>query len=62
MSKVLFVLDWIYRVFAYFGESILKCPNKAFYLLIVIFCILAPFFSVIAVITLLCGVYRRYAH
>ena len=61
MSRVMSVLNWIYRAFACLGENIIKCPNKAFYLLIVIFCILAPIVAVIAVIALLCGVYRRSA-
>jgi len=61
MSRILSILNWIYRAFARIGESVIKCPNKAFYLVIVILCILAPIVAVIAVIALLCGVYRRRA-
>ncbi|MBA3045861.1 MAG: hypothetical protein FP824_06570 [Euryarchaeota archaeon] len=61
MSKVETIFNIIYRFFAFLGESVLKCPNKAFYLVIVILCILAPMLAIIMVIALLCGVYRRRA-
>ena len=49
----------IYRFFAWIGEGILRCPNKAFYVVLVIMCILAPVFAIILAIGLLCGIYRR---
>lgn len=49
----------IYLFFAWIGEGILRCPNRAFYAVLVILCILAPIFAIILVIGLLCGIYRR---
>ena len=62
MSKALSAVNWIYRGFAYLGENIIKCPNKAFYVLIVFLCIFAPLFALIVVLALLCGIYRRHVH
>jgi hypothetical protein len=59
MNKVEAIFNMIYRFFAFLGESVLKCPSKAFYLVIVFLCILVPILSVITVIALLCGIYRR---
>ena len=59
MSKAETLLNIIYKSFAWLGESILRCPNRAFYSVIVILCILAPIFAIIMVLALLCGVYRR---
>ena len=62
MSKVEIFFNWIYIFFAWLGEGILRCPNRPFYLLVVILCILAPVFAIFTTTALLCGVYRRHAN
>ena len=59
MSKARTFFYWIYRFFAWFGEGALQCPNKAFYGVVIILCILAPVFAIFMTIALLCGIYRR---
>ena len=59
MSKVEPLIEAIYRFFAWIGEGVLRCPNKAFYAVIVFLCILVPIFAIIMVIALLCSIYRR---
>ena len=49
----------IYRFFAYVGDGIIRFPNRPFYAILAVLCILAPFFAVFVVIVLLCAVYRR---
>ena len=60
MSKAESILNLTYRFFAWIGEGVLRCPNKAFYVVIVFLCILVPIFAIITVIALLCGIYRRW--
>jgi len=50
----------IFNFFATVGESILKAPNQVFYTVLVIVCVLIPYFSVVLMIALLCGIYRRH--
>ena len=59
MSKAKRIINLFYRFFSWIGEGVLRCQSRAFYVLIIILCFLAPLFAIIMVITLLCGVYRR---
>jgi hypothetical protein len=49
----------VYTFFAWIGEGVLRFPNKFFYVVLAILCILVPLFAIITVIALLCGTYRR---
>jgi hypothetical protein len=49
----------VYRFFTWIGEGILRFPNKIFYVVLIILCFLAPVFSILLVIALLCVAYRR---
>ena len=51
--------DLVFSFFAYIGDSIREYPNKFFYLVLVLLCFIAPLFSFLIIISLLCSIYRR---
>ena len=58
-NALLGICNAIFRFFAYVGESVLTFPNKLFYAVLVVLCVLAPVFAIFMVATLLCGAYGR---
>jgi hypothetical protein len=56
---LLSICNAVFRFFAYVGDSVLRFPNKLFYAVLVVLCVLSNVFAVFIVITLLCGAYGR---